>query len=79
MLLPKDLPRGAILCRVDLVDCIETHPLTWPYPPELYFGDYRPGNYMWMLDNLKTFEPVSYRGRQRLFNVPDNIKIRLDS
>lgn len=69
---PKDLPLGQILCRVDLVDCkritLDNRP---PVGMEREFGDYTPGRYMWITDNLEVLSPFPFRGRQGLFNVAD--------
>jgi len=37
------------------------------------YGDYTPGRFMWITENLQTFDPVPVVGRQGLFNVPDDI------
>ncbi len=37
--------------------------------PELLFGDYRPGRYVWVLDNIKKLsKPVAVKGKQGLWN-----------
>lgn len=44
---------------------------------ELAFGDYTPGRYAWMLENVRMIEPVSAKGMQRLWNWwPLEIKMR---
>ncbi len=35
---------------------------------ELAFGDYTPGRYAWMLENVRMIEPVPAKGMQRLWN-----------
>jgi hypothetical protein len=67
-----DLPRGGILATVDLVDCIGITEHNRPEKPELFYGDYTPGRFMWITENVKPFKKiVPYRGQQGLFNVPD--------
>lgn len=34
---------------------------------EIAFGDYTPGRYAWMIENVKMIEPLSATGRQRLW------------
>ncbi len=67
---PSDLPLGQVLCQVNLIDCkciyIHNKPNSFL---ELDFGDYTPGRYMWITDNLKQLNPFPFRGRQGLFNV----------
>jgi hypothetical protein len=65
----RDLPRGCLICKVDLIDCRRIYITTRPFYPERAFGDYTPGRYMWITQNLETFDPIPYRGSQGLFNV----------
>lgn len=42
--------------------------------PELEFGDYSVGRFMWILDSAKMFrDPIPCVGRQGLFDVPDSV------
>lgn len=66
---PSDLPLGCLVCKVDLVDCKMISFHNWPREPERSFGIYTPGRFMWVTDNLEVFEPIPYRGTQRIFNV----------
>lgn len=71
---PPDLPRGVILCRVNLVDCVKIAFHNKPSHPEAMFGDYTSGRYMWVTEDLETFDPpIPFCGKQRIFNVPDDI------
>ncbi len=73
----RDLPLGALVCVVDLVDVVPTGPTLFSdairIPPlELPFGNYAPGRFAWMTENLRRFkEPIPWKGRQQLFDVPD--------
>ncbi len=41
---------------------------------ERSLGDYSPGRYAWAFENPVAFpRPIPYRGRQRLFDVPDEL------
>ena len=67
-----DLPRGAVVGRVRLVDC---HPAwgVWGEADEYAraMGDYGPGRWAWEITEPVLFrEPVPLRGRQGLFDVP---------
>lgn len=69
---PSDLPRGSILCKVDLVDCRKIFLHNRPSYPERALGDYTPGRYMWITQNVNVFENhIPLRGRQGIFNVPE--------
>jgi hypothetical protein len=69
---PTDLPRGVLLCEVDLIRCERINMANRPKGIELLLGDYTPGRFMWITDNLKTFDnPIPFRGRQGIFNVPN--------
>jgi activating signal cointegrator 1 len=62
---PDSIPVGAVLCIVDMVDCVK-----FPSPhvtPDLY-GDYTPGRYGYILELLERFAPVPARGYQCLWN-----------
>lgn len=69
----SDLPYGALLGIVQVLDCVRTETLD----DELLFreealGDYSPGRFAWITDPHKTKrfdEPIPYRGKQGLFNV----------
>ena len=69
--IPSDLPLGMVLCKVDLIDCIK---ITYPDSVEIEsrefeLGNYNTGRYMWITENLETFEPFPAKGRQRFFEV----------
>ena len=65
---------GCLLCVVDLIDCQRvTFFFNVPPKPELLFGDYTPGGFMWITENPRPFDPpLLYRGQQGLFDVPDS-------
>ena len=69
---PDDLPRGAIVGRVELVEC---HPAMAAASEAdehaLAMGHYEPGRFAWEIVRPVLFpEPIAFRGRQGLFNVP---------
>ena len=67
-----DFPRGALVCQLNLVDCIPTDDYI-PTHPEYQFGNYSPGRFVWITDSLQTFKPIPFKGSQRFFNVPDRL------
>jgi activating signal cointegrator 1 len=89
------LPFGAIVAVADLVACrpVESfgvgelheprnhlgetgHVLSWE---EFAFGDYSPGRFGWVLENVRIFdEPIPQRGAQGLFRVtlPNGVEAR---
>ena len=70
---PSDLPLGALVCQVEMVDCQVIRMHNRPEGLERIMGDYTLGRYMWMTENLKTFDPILFRGRQGFFNVPAKV------
>ena len=68
---PSDLPLGCLICKVDLIDCQRISRLfdNRPDYPERAYGDYTPYRFMWITENLETFDPIPYRGMQRIFDV----------
>jgi len=82
------LPRGAIVCRLNLVSCermTESNiiKLGGIEPLEYSLGNYEEGRFMWITENVEKFkEPVPWKGSQGFFNVPGEIankKIHEDS
>jgi hypothetical protein len=69
-----DLPRGAIIGRVNLLAC---HKVEDIHPDDLSeieraFGDYRTGRYAWQLDIPSRLDvPIDFRGALTIFEVPD--------
>ncbi len=69
----EHLPFCCILATVNLSDCREVFrvPLR---PQERLFGDYSPGRFAWILEDIKPLKtPMPFRGRQGLFEVPDEL------
>jgi hypothetical protein len=74
-----DLPTGAIIGMVDLVDVIPTEnvyakgigSLTDVDLTDLACGNFEPNRFAWQRGTYWVFpQPVPYRGRQMLFDVP---------
>lgn len=65
------LPVGYILAVGNLVDCklIDDEFIKKLSTDELLLGDYTPGRYAWMFENVKTFRsPINTRGGQGFWN-----------
>jgi hypothetical protein len=59
--IPSNLPRGSIVGKVDLVDCVTKHTSRW------FFGPYG-----FVLSNpIEYIKPVIYKGQLGLFNVEE--------
>lgn len=59
---------GCVIAIAQLVDCQEIRVGNVPFGFERYFGDYRKGRYMWILQDVQRFEaPIPARGHQRLW------------
>jgi hypothetical protein len=63
------LPKGAILCIVNVLDCIATQGLkNGDYYKERYFGDYTPGRFAWKLELVEVLKkPIETKGSQGFF------------
>jgi hypothetical protein len=80
---PGGFPLGAIVatCELEDVRLIEAggirvggHLTPLPSGAEYLLGDYRPSRFAWMLTNVVALaKPVFFRGRQGLFDVPDEL------
>lgn len=73
-----DLPFGAIVCVVNLVDIFPTgQVLDQLSDRELAFGNYGPGRYAWKLELVKRFtNPIPMAGMQSLFDVANDLLMR---
>jgi len=71
----SSIPRGAIVCIVDLVDCVQfPSRLVKPDP----YGDYTPGRYGWLLTVIQTFrQPIPTKGALGLWNWTPPTQMRL--
>ena len=67
---PRTLPVGEIIATCELVDVIKIYADTeTPGKPEMMFGDYSLGRYMWMLANIKKLDrPITAKGALGLWN-----------
>jgi hypothetical protein len=84
----NDLPLGSVVAVCNLVGCwqvlkpgyrylgpeMEPPVKIPPDGPELDFGNYKPGRFVWILENIKPLDPpVPARGEQRLWDWPYRI------
>lgn len=71
MALVQNVRRGYILCRADLVDCVEMTDefLKTVDETEQAAGFYSVGRYAWILDNVEPVPQVKARGSLGLWNV----------
>lgn len=74
----EDLPRGMIIGKATLVDCVQItkefkDELMETNPAEYAFGDYRIGRYAWVMENPELFkEPIPAKGMMGLWNWEDD-------
>jgi hypothetical protein len=73
----KDLPTGALIGMVNVVDCQPTQTLFGDAVAsdiDRICGDFAPGRFAWKRDEFRLFDqPIPYRGAQGIFNVPDDL------
>lgn len=68
----KDLPLWAVVAIVDVKDCIKITEENRPQGPELIFGDYTPGRFMYRTELVKVFKkPIPMSGKQGFWNIDD--------
>jgi hypothetical protein len=78
-----DLPTGALLGMVDLIDCIPSENLynvsgpllTADDPTDMACGDFTSGRFAWRRGPVYSVfrQPIPFRGHQSLFNVPRSV------
>lgn len=67
-----DLPCGAIIGVVDLIDCVPTDGMAIWSEEDYHCGDFAPGRYAWKRGNYRVLpHPIPCVGRQRIFSVPE--------
>lgn len=75
-LLVEDLALGAVIALVTLVDCLRIeeikrgdHDARFPWIRE---HRHSLGPWCWVLEDVKRFKPIHFRGRQGLFDIDPN-------
>lgn len=69
-----DLPRGAIVGHLDLIDCVPTADMPTIDPEDYACGDFTLGRYGWKRGAFTVLpNSIPYIGRQGFFSVPDEI------
>ena len=73
----KEMPLGAILCVVNVVNCVKTEIVEvgdFLGSTEWQLGNYEPGRFAWITDKVRTLaEPIPWKGSQGFFDVPDEV------
>ena len=72
----KDLPTGAIIGMVNIIDCIPTEVIRAAdhSVDDMECGNFGPGRFGWQRREFKLLpEPIPFRGLQGVFNVPDEL------
>lgn len=65
-----NLPFGALVGIVDIVECLHTGPRFAERPTDFMLGDFSVGRFAWKARNPRLFhEPIPFKGRQGFFNV----------
>lgn len=75
--LPKTIPLGAIVATGTLVNVVHTEALIDTGRVtcrEESLGNFGPGRYGWIFEDIIALpEPISFKGAQGFFNVPDDL------
>lgn len=70
-----DLPLGAIIGSVNIIDCVPIEKLfgtEYDTPKERAFGDWSPGRFGWIMNNNVLFDkPIPAKGHQGFWNWRD--------
>lgn len=65
------LPRGCIVGVCRLMRCCATEALAPRLSAkELHYGNYSPGRFAWVLEDIRPVKPIPLRGAMGLFNPP---------
>lgn len=60
---------GKILAVATLTDCMKLEDL----PSELRYNRFAEGEWCWILKDVKAIDPIPYKGKLGLFDVPDSL------
>lgn len=63
----KSMPRGVVIATCELWNVFNVE-VIHPCEAEREFGDYSPGRFAWMLENMRVIEPVECKGSLGLWN-----------
>jgi activating signal cointegrator 1 len=73
----RELPVGALIGMVNVVACLPTQMSfrdAAASDDDRTCGDFAASRFAWRRDEFRLFgRPIPYRGRQRIFNVPDDL------
>jgi hypothetical protein len=69
------LPLGRVVCTCRLADCYQITADNTPPEPERSFGDYAPGRWAWVLEDIRPLPRPSerIRGRLGLWDLPEGV------
>lgn len=69
-----DLPRGAVIGTLELIDCVSTNNLRAVDPEDYACGNFAAGRYGWKRGAFHVLpHSIPFIGRQGFFNVPDDL------
>ena len=72
----KMLPRGSLVAIARLNDCRPTESMTNLTATELFWGNYEPGRYAWLFENIiPVFDGIPMKGAQGLFNIQIDLRM----
>ncbi|MGH8326883.1 MAG: ASCH domain-containing protein [Steroidobacteraceae bacterium] len=75
-LLPTSLPLGALVATANMVECWRTDQMQVG-EIERRYGNYAPGRFAWVLRDVVALpKPISWKGAQGFFNVPDELFVK---
>lgn len=73
----RDWPLGCIVAVCVVTDCRPTAEVQ-PSRMEKALGDYTPGRFAWILENVRAVKPLPHRGMQGLKNLPAEVQSKLE-
>ncbi len=78
---PGNLPFGAIVAVVDVVDCVPTEQaMPGLSVREEAWGNYGPGRFAWITENLRQLcEPLPMKGRQGFWTLTDEERCAVEA
>lgn len=74
----KQMPLGAIIGAVNITSCLQMKFTSPEHQDDMYSGNWHDERYAWRRGEVVKLEkPIPFVGRQKIFNIPDDISIQI--
>lgn len=72
---------GNIICKCNLVDCVYMDEKFLEFikqnPTEYNLGEYKPGRYAWIFENIEPINPIPAKGQLNIWNFDGKYEYKI--